>query len=233
MQLDSPLERIPTEILIKIIKSLRVSDVSIAFTCPRMYDIFKDVFPRPISLCNTGVVHHIDHLDPYQTKKVHVKLQKYSPILKVYNPKDYIYRVMTRVSEPAAYDLKQDIWYQYQHYGRFLRRPYYDDEENCTYLREQYRNFELYKMCWYKHMPEGFSLPNPHNKGRIVYDKEIKEAVRELIDTIEVVTPEVYRQRLFFLKQFLKIGSTEEVDALVTANRTLKYYSQWREMIGF
>ncbi|TGO44819.1 hypothetical protein BCON_0458g00010 [Botryotinia convoluta] len=146
-QSDSTLEMLPVEILLKIMRSLNVSDVSIAFTCPRMYVMFKDVFPRPISLCNTGITPHIDHLDILKIKKVHSTLIKYAPMLSIYKPKDYIYGVVTRVCKPARYDMKLGILYRYEHYGRFLRRPYYDNEENYRDLKDKYLNYELYVHC--------------------------------------------------------------------------------------
>ncbi|KAF7934651.1 uncharacterized protein EAE98_002696 [Botrytis deweyae] len=232
-QSDSSLERLPVEILLKIMRSLIVSDVSIAFTCPRMYVMFKDAFPRPISLCNTGVTPHIDHLDALKVKKVHSKLIKYAPMLSIYKPKDYIYRVVTRVCKPARYDIKLEVLYRFEHYGRFLRRPYYDNEENCRDLKDKYVEYELYVHCWSRRMGEVFTYPYPHNKGRVIYEMEMKREIHRLLDSMDDATPSQYIEREFFMKEFLAIGSYKEIQDLILADLSLIRYSQWRDMSNF
>ncbi|KAF7959441.1 hypothetical protein EAE96_001058 [Botrytis aclada] len=230
---DSTLEKLPMEILLRIIRSLNVSDVSIAFTCPRMYVMFKDVFLRPISLCNTGVTPHIDHLDALKVKKVHSKLIKYAPMLSIYQPKDYTYRVVTRVCKPARYDMKLGILYRYEHYGRFLRRPYYDKEENYRDLKGKYFNYELYAHCWERLMGDVFTYPYPHNKGRVIYEMEMKQEIHRLLDSMVDATPTQYVEREFFLKQFIATGSDKEVKDLVFTTLSLIQFAQWREMLDF
>ncbi|KAJ8067884.1 hypothetical protein OCU04_003470 [Sclerotinia nivalis] len=226
-QLDFSLEKLPTEVILRIVQFLPVSHISIAFTCPRMYEIFKDVRPQPISLCNAGVA---PHLDPSSTETVHLKLLEYAWILRVYEPKDYVYKVLTRVCQSAPDD---GIPYRYQYYGRFLRRPYYSDERNCRDLKQRYRNYELYTQCWSQRMPKEFPYPHPYNKGRFTYEMEMKEAIHELLDSMDDATPEEYRERMFFMWKFLAIGSNAEVKGLVIANLSLKHFAQWREMIEF
>ncbi|TGO15601.1 hypothetical protein BTUL_0038g00310 [Botrytis tulipae] len=225
--------RLPVEILLKIMRSLNVSDVSIAFICPRMYAMFKDVFARPISLCNTGVTPHIDHLDALRIKKLHSKLIKYAPMLRIYKPKDYIYRVVTRVCKPAKYDMELGLLFRYEHYGRFLRRPYYDNEENCRDLKDKYLNYELFSHCWAEIMEGVFTYPYPHNKGRAIYEMEMKQEIHRLLDSMDDATPKQYVLREFFMKEFLAIGTSVEVKDLVLANLSLIHFSQWREMSDF
>ncbi|KAF5867868.1 uncharacterized protein Bfra_007063 [Botrytis fragariae] len=232
-QSDSKLERLPAEILLKIMRFLIVSDVSIAFTCPRMYVMFKDVFPRPISLCNAGVTPHIDHLDALKVKKLHSKLIKYAPMLRIYKPKDYIYRVVTRVCKPSRYDMELGFLFRYEHYGRFLRRPYYDNEENYRDLKDKYLNYELFAHCWAETMEGVFTYPYPHNKGRVIYEMEMKQEIHRLLDSMDDATPKQYILREFFMKEFLAIGTYIEVKDLVIANLSLIYFSQWREMSDF
>ncbi|CCD56806.1 hypothetical protein BofuT4_P140680.1 [Botrytis cinerea T4] len=93
-QSDSTLEKLPTEVLLRIMQSLDVSDVSVAFTCRR------------------------------------------------------IYRVVTRVCKPEDYDMRLRILNRYEHYGRFIRRLYYNDEENYRDLKDKYWNYELFVHCW-------------------------------------------------------------------------------------
>ncbi|ESZ91726.1 hypothetical protein SBOR_7877 [Sclerotinia borealis F-4128] len=207
----SSLERLPTEALIKIIKYLPISEVSIAFTCPRMYQIFKDIHPRPISLCNIDVVKRIDHLDPYESANVHLLLQKYSPILRVYKPKDYIYTVISNLYVPA---------------------PCKDGDE-LHYRSQPYRTYEMYVTRWSEYMPKDFKFPYPHNKGRVAYKLEMKLAVDELLDSMDVTTGHEYMRRFFFLEKFLGVGSQAEVNELIRVNLTWKRYGEWRDMMGF
>ncbi|KAF7896701.1 uncharacterized protein EAF01_009104 [Botrytis porri] len=191
-----------------------------------MYVIFKDVFPRPISLCNTDVTPHIDHLDALKSRKVHSKLIKYAPMLRIYKRKDYIYRVVTRVCKPARYDMNLEILYRYEHYGRFLRRPYYDNKTNYKDLKDKYRDYELFAHCWAKIMEGVFTYPYPHNKGRVIYEMEMKQEIRRLLDSMDDATPKQYILREFFMTEFLAIGSYEQVKDLVLVNLSLIHFSQ-------
>ncbi|TEY31282.1 hypothetical protein BOTCAL_0806g00020 [Botryotinia calthae] len=176
-QPDSTLEKLPTEVLLRIMQSLDVSDVSIAFTCP-----------------------HI---------------------------------VVTRVCKPEDYDMRPGILNRYEHCGRFLRRPYYDDEENYRDLKEKYWNYELFVHCWTRRMEGVFTYPYPHNKGRVIYDMEMKQEIQRLLDSIENATHEQYMEREFFMKEFVAIGSYKEIKDLILANLSLIQLSQWREMMDF
>ncbi|CAD6449022.1 64d723a7-324f-4055-a651-7cb033af555c-CDS [Sclerotinia trifoliorum] len=227
MPLDCSLEKLPTEIILRIMQFLSVYHISIALTCPRMYKIFKDVHPQPLSLCSTGVP---PRLDPSNTKRMHLKLLEYAWIMRVYEPKDYIFEViMTRKCKRVP----NDKIYRYQYYGRFLCRPYYDNQKNRTDLKHRYRDYELYTQCWSKQMPKDFHYPYPYNKGRFMYEMEMKEAIHVLFDSMDDVSPDEYKERIFFMWKFLKIGSNAEVNGLVTANLSLKYFGQWREMMEF
>ncbi|KAI9640450.1 hypothetical protein NHQ30_011196 [Ciborinia camelliae] len=230
---DSSLEKLPTETLMRIIGFLHFPKVSIAFTCSRMYKIFKKVHPEPISLCNTGVCEFIDHLDPFESEKVHLSLQNYSPILRVYELKNYVYKVVLHLYERRPATPEEGPLFASQAYGRFLRRPYYDERGNRKDLRAKYRTYELYLACWTDCMPKGFSIPYPHNKGRIMYELEMKQAIDELLDSMDDATPEEYHHRFVFLVNFLRVGSSTEVNNLIMMSISWKQFGEWRDMIGF
>ncbi|TGO85579.1 hypothetical protein BPOR_0383g00050 [Botrytis porri] len=108
-----------------------------------------------------------------------------------------------------------EILYRYEHYGRFLRRPYYDNKTNYKDLKDKYRDYELFAHCWAKIMEGVFTYPYPHNKGRVIYEMEMKQEIRRLLDSMDDATPKQYILREFFMTEFLAIGSYEQVKDLV------------------
>ncbi|APA15807.1 predicted protein [Sclerotinia sclerotiorum 1980 UF-70] len=228
MPLNSSFEKLPTEVIRRIMHFLSVYHISIAFTCPRMYKIFKNVHLQPLSLYSECVQPHVD---PANKKRMHLKLLEYAWIMRVFEPKDYVFEVLTRECQRIINNIIYG--YRYQYDGRFLCRPYYDDQGNCRDLKHRYQDYDFYTRCWSNRMPKDFQYPYPYNKGRFTYETEVKGAIHVLFDSIDDATPQKYKERIDFMWKFLKIGSNAKVKGLVTANLSLKYFGQWREIMEF
>ena len=140
---------------------------------------------------------------------------------------------MTRVCKPEDYDMRLRILNRYEHYGRFIRRLYYNNEENYRDLKDKYWNYELFVHCWTRRMERVSKYPYPHSKGRLVYDMEMKREIHRLLDSMEDANNEQYMELEFFTKEFLAIGSYKEIKGLVLANLSLIQFNQWREMLDF
>lgn len=65
------------------------------------------------------------------------------------------------------------------------------------------------------------TYPYPHNKGRVMYEMEMKQEIHRLLDSMEDVSNEQYTEREFFMKEFLAIGSYKEIKDPVLANLSL------------